>query len=257
MTTLDLNAKVGQLVAERPSRARVLERLGIDYCCGGRVPLARACTARGLDAWSVVRALQDCDARSREVETDDYVPSTMGELVDFIIATHHAYLRRELPRLDELAEKVADAHGERHPELKEVRDVFAALRDCIEAHLDEEERVVFPMIKRLEGRAGRPGLLDVGSVRGTIGTLEREHEAAGFALARIRTLTGGFSPPADACTSYRMLLGGLAELETDTHQHVHRENNVLFPEAMAAEEMLQGGGGGGLTALDRRPASRR
>jgi regulator of cell morphogenesis and NO signaling len=257
MLTFDLNTTVGRLVAERPYRARLFERLGIDYCCGGGVPLARACTARGLDAWSVVRALQDCDDRCREVETDDYIPATMGALVDFIVATHHAYLRRELPRLDELAEKVADAHGGRHAELKELRDVFAALRDCLESHLDEEERVVFPMIKRLEGEAGCPGLLDVGSVRSTIGTMEREHAAAGFALARIRSLTRGFSPPADACSGYRMLLGGLAALETDMHQHVHRENNILFPEAIAAEETVQGGRGGGLAARHLRPASRR
>jgi regulator of cell morphogenesis and NO signaling len=253
MLTLDLNTTVGRLVAERPDRARVFERLGIDYCCGGRMPLAWACRAKGLDAGSVVRALEDCDGRAREAETDDYVPTTMGELVGFIVATHHAYLRRELPRLEELAEKVADAHGARHSELAQLRDVFGALKDCLEAHLEEEERVLFPMIKRLEARASRPGLLDVGGIQGTIAALEREHDDAGFALARIRALTGGFSVPAGACASYRMLLAGLAELETDMHHHVHRENNILFPEAIAAEERLRGNLGAGCVTLKPDP----
>src|SRR4051794_35858181 len=127
MTALDLNATVGRLVAERPSRARLFERLGIDYCCGGRVPFARACRARGLDPRSVVRELEVLDARDHEAETDDYVPATMTQLVDFIVSTHHAFLRRELPRLLAMAVKVDQAHGEKHPELREVRGVLAGL----------------------------------------------------------------------------------------------------------------------------------
>jgi regulator of cell morphogenesis and NO signaling len=231
--TLDLNMTVGQLVAERSGRARIFERLGIDYCCGGRVPLARACTAKGLDAESVLRELEACDRQAGATATDEWLPSSMAELADYIVATHHAFLRRELPRLTALAGKVADAHGERRPELRELRDVLSALREELEAHSEEEERVVFPRIKRMEADAGRSRLAP-DDVSGMIRDLEREHEGAGASLARMRDLTGGYAQPADACNTYRALLGGLAELELDMHQHVHRENNILFPGVLAA-----------------------
>src|SRR5829696_6152939 len=144
MTALDPNMAVGLLVAEQPARARVLEQFGIDYCCGGRVPLARACEAKGLDVGSVLRGLDACDDQARSAATDEWFPATMGELVDVIVATHHAYLRRELPRLSALASRVADAHGARRPELHELRGVLSALREALEANMDAEERVVFP-----------------------------------------------------------------------------------------------------------------
>jgi regulator of cell morphogenesis and NO signaling len=234
MTTFDANMAVGLLVAERPARARVFDRLGIDYCCGGREPLARACEAKGLDVQSVLRGLDACDDQARSAGTDEWFPASMADLVDFIVATHHAYLRHELPRLSALAAKVAGAHGARHPELREVRRVLAELRDELEAHMDEEELIVFPRIKRLQAERGR-GPLAPGAVSGLIRAMEREHEDAGSALARLRALTDGYAPPPDACDAYRALLGGLAGLEADMHAHVHRENNILFPAAIAAE----------------------
>ncbi|MBX6311730.1 MAG: iron-sulfur cluster repair di-iron protein [Isosphaeraceae bacterium] len=237
---LDPNRTIGQLVAERPSRARVFERFGIDYCCGGQVPLARACAAKGLSVAAVLREIEANDLQVATSETVDWVPETLGRLIDFIVATHHAYLRRELPRLTVLIDKVAAAHGGRHPELNELRSVFASLREGLEAHLAEEEQVAFPLIKQLEAARAISGSPPIG-LADSLRDMEREHDEVGAALARLRTLTGGYAPPADACNTFRAMLNGLAELETDLHYHVHRENNILFPGAKSAEaEMLAG-----------------
>jgi regulator of cell morphogenesis and NO signaling len=230
MTALDMERTVGQLVAERPGRANVFDRYGIDYCCGGRVPLARACQARGLNPRAVLRDLESADTRGPGSDTEEWPPTTPGELVDFIVATHHGYLRRELPRLAALLAKVADAHAGRHPELEELRDVFSALREELEAHLVKEEWIVFPAIRRLA--AGTEEAEDAADLPKLLGMLGHEHDDAGAALVRMRALTRGYSPPADACNAYRTLLAGLAELEDDLHHHVHRENNILFPLAV-------------------------
>jgi regulator of cell morphogenesis and NO signaling len=238
MTTLDGQATVGQLVRERPSRARVFERLGIDYCCGGKTPLDRACRAGGLDLARVLRELADEDARP-EADPVDWSTATLGALADHIEATHHAYLRRELPRLERLAEKVAAAHGARHPELLDVLAVFSALKSELESHMLKEEWALFPMVRLLDG-ATAPPRSPCGSVADPIAAMEHEHDDAGAALARLRSLTGGYTPPAGACNTYRALLDGLADLEADLHLHVHKENNILFPKARDAEAAPSG-----------------
>lgn len=236
MTTLDEKVTVGELVRERPARARVFERLGIDYCCGGKMPLERACRAGGLDLARVLRELAEEDARP-EVDPVDWSTTTMGALADHIEATHHAFLRRELPRLEHLAEKVTAAHADRHPELREVRAVLSGLKVEMESHMLKEERVLFPMVRLLDG-ATAPPQFPCGSVAYPIAAMEHEHDDAGAALARLRSLTGGYTPPADACNSYHALLDGLADLEADLHLHVHKENNILFPRACDAEAAL-------------------
>lgn len=229
MIARDLNQTVGRLVAERPGRARVLERLGIDHGCDGRVSLARACAARGLDPMAVLKALESADDRAPDAETDDWSPADPAALADFIVATHHAYLRRELPRLDALCARVADAHGARHPELAELRAVFATWKAELEAHMLKEEWIVFPWIAGLgqaratdHGPDGLSVLLD---------RLEQDHDDHASALSRMRDLTRGYTPPPDACPTYRTLLAGLLELEVDMQQHVHRESHVLFAAA--------------------------
>lgn len=239
MMTRDRNMAVGFLVAEQPARARVLERFGLDYCCGGHVPLARACAVKGIDVELVLRGLEACDAEARSAATEEWLPRSMTELIDFIVATHHAYLRQELPRLSALASRVAEAHEATHPELREVRRELLALAVGLLAHLEEEETVLFPRIKQLQ--AGRVrDRASPGAVAAVIGDLERDHRDAGATLARIRALTGDLAPPADACAAYRALLAGLGELQRDLHAHVHRENSILFPAAIAAERASSG-----------------
>ncbi len=226
---------VGELVVENPSRARVFEKFGIDYCCGGKIPLAQACGKRGADIEIVLEALQQCETGASPESQKDWSKEPMTSLVDHILLTHHAYLREEFPRLTQLTERVAQVHGERRSELLQVRDVFMALRNELEMHMQKEEQILFPMIKQLDSDPAGETVGHCGSIANPISMMEHEHDNAGDALGQLRDLTGGFVPPEDACNTYRVMLDSLANLEADLHQHIHKENNILFPMAIARE----------------------
>jgi regulator of cell morphogenesis and NO signaling len=149
--------------------------------------------------------------------------------------THHAYLKAELPRLDALATKVTDAHVARHPELPQLLEAIRELRADLEPHLVKEERALFPLIRELVAVHAEGGSTRLPSVGGPVSVMEAEHRGTGTLLADIRTLTEGYEPPPDGCASYRALFVGLADLEADTHLHIHKENNVLFPMVRALE----------------------
>lgn len=237
MSTSLLETPVGRLVAERPSRSRVLERWGLDYCCGGKKPLGEACEEKHLDANAVERELLAADTAPGSLEMN-WTTEPMPALCDHIVSAHHDYLRQALPRLSGLIEKVCNAHGENHFELYEVQAIFHEFRAELELHMMKEEQILFPLIKSLEAADIHP-TANVGSIRYPIGVMESEHESAGAALARMRELTHDFRPPQEACNTYRAMLDGLEELEKDMHQHVHLENNVLFPRAAKrAEEVV-------------------
>jgi regulator of cell morphogenesis and NO signaling len=237
MMTLRSEIPIGQLVTERPSRARLFERLGIDYCCDGRAPLGQACTEKGLDVEEVLRSIASADLEETQEDAFDAAGATMGALADHIVAVHHGYLRRELPRLAGLLEKVVGAHGERHPELRAVQEIFTSLKEELEEHIVKEEMVLFPIVKQLEKATSLPGF-HCGSVGNPIHVMEHEHRDAGTCLTRLRELTGGYKVPPDSCNTYRALLDGLAHLEGDLHRHIHKENEILFPRALAAEAAL-------------------
>ena len=227
---VSIDRTLAEVVNEEPGAARVLESFGLDYCCGGRQALGSACTQRGIDPGVVVDALAGMEPSA----VVDWAAMGPVELVDHIDTTHHTYLHAELPRLDALAAKVAGVHGARHPELVEVRAVYETLRADLEPHLLKEERVLFPMIREL-AMAGAAPAFHCGSIRNPIRVMLAEHDTAGELLTTLRSLTGGYVTPADGCASYRMLYAGLAELEADTHLHIHKENNVLFPAVIALE----------------------
>ena len=229
---------VGALVAAHPELARVFERLKIDYCCGGKRTLAEACAERGLDLPQVADELQQAAAQPDKTLVD---ASALGlaELADHIEQTHHAYLKRELPRIEALTEKVAAAHGQRDPRLVALRKTFLDFQAELVSHMLKEERVLFPML-RLLARSEHPVALHCGSLAHPIRVMECEHDQAAAALARFRQWTDGFTPPPDACGTLQALYHALAELEADMHQHVHKENNVLFPRAVAREAELAG-----------------
>lgn len=232
---------LAEIIDGRPEAVRVLEGYGLDYCCGGRRPLGEAAADRGIDPADVIASL-DALAPSPPAAW-----TTMGpaELVDHLEATHHAYLHAELPRLAALAEKVVGVHGGRHPELADVQAAYRELQADLEPHLAKEEQVLFPAIRRLAapfvaGAAPRPAPIPGGSLQRPISVMLAEHDRAGALLERLRTATDGYRTPEDGCASYRALYDGLAELEADTHLHVHKENNVLFP-AVVALEAAEGG----------------
>jgi regulator of cell morphogenesis and NO signaling len=225
MTIIGPTSRLADLVTADPSLARELERRGLDYCCGGGRTLAEACAAQELDADVVA---QELVAASGWQPAEAWTTMNAPQLIDHIEATHHRYLWDELPRLTALMDKVCGVHGERHPELHEVAQNLEELRADLEPHLLKEERVLFPMIRELATSRSRP-VFACGSIRNPISVMMAEHDRAGELLDRLHQLTDGYRPPADACASYTALYVGLAELEADTHLHVHKENNVLFP----------------------------
>ncbi len=240
--TLDITRTVGELVVERPGRARVFEALGIDYCCGGTKPLDAACRAKGIDPADVFTRLDDADAAADEdADAPDPDRMTLTELADHIVRTHHAYLRRELPRLGELTQRVRNAHGAKDARLVELARVFSGMALELGSHMMKEEQILFPMVRQLETASSLPEF-HCGSTANPIAVMEHEHQDAGDALAAMRELTEGFTPPPWACNTYRVLLDGLHELEQDLHLHIHKENNILFPRTAAMERRLRDSG---------------
>jgi regulator of cell morphogenesis and NO signaling len=239
MTNITPETTVGQLVAECSQRARLFDRLGIDYCCGGRVPLVQACAEKGLNVEEVLQALvaDKVEAHHGVHAGFDGTRVTMGELIDHIVTRHHAYLRWKFPHLETLVAQVVAAHGARHRELQEVQSILAWLKEELWLHMVKEEKVLFPIIVQLEVARKAPSF-HCGGITNPISVMEDEHADAGSALARLSALTDDYTPPPDACARYRELLDGLAELQADLHLHIHEENNILFPRACAAEVAL-------------------
>lgn len=225
MTKLDAETEVAQFVAESPSVARIFEKLGIDYCCGGRQPLSNACSARGL---KVEEVLSDINRALQSPAEKNLQDLSLADLASHIVMQHHGYLREALPVLSQQVDRVAKVHGPGRPELLEVRKVFHEFALEMMDHMAKEEQILFPMIT---GQGGGPGGCSVSHI---IEVMEAEHDSAGQALATMRRLTNNYAIPEGACGTYRAVLQGLAELEQDTHIHVHAENHILFPRAIAA-----------------------
>jgi regulator of cell morphogenesis and NO signaling len=235
-TTLRPDLTVGELVSGNPLRARVFEQYQIDYCCGGGQLLTDACAKQSLMPQEVLDALDalESDLAAR-TETVDWTQESLNALVEHLLTTHHVYLKEELPRLQHLVDKVAHVHGANHPELAAVRSTYMQLVNELMPHLMKEEMILFPLIQRMEAAGSGVGA-HCGSIGNPISVMLHEHDIAGDLLARLRDITHGYAPPADACGSYLALYAGLADLEFDTHLHIHKENTLLFPRAQALED---------------------
>lgn len=222
---------IGEIVAAHPSLMRLFENLGIDYCCGGKKSLAAACAQRSLDLTTTLALLESAASTLESMPTEvDAASMTLTQLVDHIEQTHHVYVRTELSRLVEMADKVSTKHGDRDPRLIEMGNIVHYLTAELGDHMEKEEAVLFPLVRRIE--AGTAHEADLQMLRGPIQQMESEHQNAGEALARLRELTDGFTPDEESCNTHRALLAGLAEFETDLHRHVHKENNILFPRTL-------------------------
>jgi regulator of cell morphogenesis and NO signaling len=224
------DSHVADLARELPATVRVFQRHHIDFCCGGKRPLAAVCAEQGIDPAALIDELEAV-CRGGE-ESEDWSRARLRDLVAHIVERYHRSLRRELPLLGELAAKVAGRHGDRYPELREMRDLFAELQQEMFFHMQKEEQVLFPLIETLESAGGEwPQGFPVPSLDGPIGAMEDDHEQVARILGRLRALSRDFQPPSDACNSFRGFFRGLGDLESDTHQHIHLENNILFPRA--------------------------
>lgn len=233
MHIISTDMELADIVIERPATAHVFESRGIDYCCHGRRPLRDACEAAGVPLDDIMTELTYvADVADHGPDHDD-----IGALIGHVVSTHHTYLRRELPRLAELMDKVVAAHGQRHPEVVEVASLLRVLTEDMMPHLDKEERVLFPLTIQLLG-AVETTSFRCGTLANPLSVMFAEHDRAGELLSALRARTDAYQPPADACPTFHALYAGLAELEADIHRHVHLENNVLFPAIAAAEAQL-------------------
>lgn len=229
MNTITTETTVGEIVRSAPARSRIFEKLGIDYCCGGKKSLAAACQAKGLDPATIVTMLAAMDDATGS-PLPDADGMTLSGLCDHIQSVHHGYLHQELPRLDFMTRKVTAVHGEHEPRLLEIRKLFQVFLEKIAAHTRQEDEEIFPAIRQLEQASpaeSRAALAEL------LKKLEEEHDSTGAALEKFKELTDGYTPPDWACNTFRALYDGLAELEGETHQHIHKENNVLFPKVRA------------------------
>jgi regulator of cell morphogenesis and NO signaling len=228
-TSIDPGQTLGALVAERPALTGTLEQLRLDYCCGGGQTLAEACRRGGLDPDTVAVLLERLGetAAAGRVEPHDLRGATIAELCDHIVDAHHARLRRELPRIEELLATVVRVHGPEHAELHDLERLFATLARELREHLASEEASVFPAARAFQaGEHADPGFVEL--VDEHIG----EHADTGDALAALRELAGGYERASAYCGTHRSLLEALEAFELDLHQHVHEENNVLFPRLL-------------------------
>ena len=225
--TIRETTTVAEIAAALPASVRVFQRHGIDFCCGGRKPLAAVCDEHGL-SFSEIAADIEASTAMRTGGDRDWSREELGVIIGHIVVTYHQPLREELPRLEAMARKVADVHAGKAPHLIRVHAIVAQLAAELAAHMRKEEIVLFPAIDALEVGA----LQSTNPISAPIAMMEHEHDDAGELLAELRKLTDGYEPPRWGCATMRALYHGLAELEAAMHVHVHLENNVLFPRAL-------------------------
>lgn len=237
--TIAATNTVGEIAATIPGSTREFEKLGIDYCCGGTRTLTDACAQANVGIDEVLAQLEKSAAASTTNGTNqDWQNAPLSDLIAHINSTHHVFIRTECPRIQALAAKVAGVHGKNHPELAEVQQVFTALSEELTVHLMKEEQILFPFVIRMEesavaGEPAPPAMF--GTVMNPIRMMMNEHDGAGDALRTLRSVTKNYVVPEDACISYQTLYEALQGFEADLHQHIHKENNILFPRAAALE----------------------
>ncbi len=233
--TITAETRIGDIALEFPEAMRLFEQRNLDYCCGGQRRLAEVCREASQDLEELLDRLASLQTASGAGPArTDWAGAPLSELVSYIEAKHHTFTREELTRVAPLMEKVLQVHGGHHPELEQVSECFQALAADLMPHLEKEEQILFPYIRALDTRQTVGGAC-FGSVRGPIQVMQAEHDQAGELLREIKALTRDHTPPPDACGSFRSLYMGLKALEEDLHQHIHLENNVLFPRAVALE----------------------
>jgi regulator of cell morphogenesis and NO signaling len=237
---LDSTTTIATIVAADFRAAAVFERHRIDFCCGGRRPVVEVCRERGVDPASLAGELEAALAQAGP-DAPRFAAWDLDVLTGYIVANHHGYVRQATDTLRAHTRKVADVHGENHPEVRLIADRFEALATELSSHMVREEQVLFPYIDGLAQarRGGAVPAAPFGTVENPIRMMETEHQSAGGEMDSIRKLSGGYEPPADACTTFKVTYHELRGFEADLHRHVHLENNILFPKALALERSLR------------------
>lgn len=231
---------VREIATELPQSTRLFEKLRIDYCCGGHRPLSEACASAGVDVDNVMAMLGEV-TQSQDTSELDFQNIPLRELITYILDTHHVFTKSEMERLQALTDKVIAAHGANHPELLHLRELWQRLCADLKPHMFKEEQVLFPYIVAMAQAADHQWaapFAPFGTVNNPIRMMMREHDAAGEIVRELRALTSDYTAPSDACISYKTLYQALENFERDLHQHIHLENNILFPKALIMEGKL-------------------
>lgn len=233
---------LAQIVNNNHQAASIFEKYHLDFCCKGKRSLAQACSEQQLPVSRVAEELEDIFAKGNKRQMVDFDQMNLTQLCDYILNTHHAYVKNEMPQIYAYLHKVSSKHGDRHPELYKIFQVFAAVKEEMEGHMKKEELVLFPRIKELQKLTNNENAnlqLNLAYLQSPIQVMEQEHDHAGSLLNDIRMLSQDYTPPQDACTTYRLSFAALKAFELDLHQHVHLENNILFPKAINTFRELQ------------------
>lgn len=233
ITKTKASKTVGEIVRDNPQSASVFKKFKIDYCCHGKYSFEEACSKAGADPQEVQKAIDENSDSGSSVLRIHHWPVSL--IIDYIVNNHHTYVHSAGVEMKALIDKVARVHGERHPELMNIRHYIYSLLQELENHMIKEEEILFPAIKALAVNKKVESSCNFGSVDNPISVMEMEHEEAGILLDLIKKETNNYTPPADACTSYRLVYSLLQEFENDMHQHIHLENNILFPKAQEIE----------------------
>lgn len=242
MNTSLSSLSLAQIVNSNHKAASVFEKYHLDFCCKGKRSLEQACKEQQLPVSQITGELENIFGDESDAKAIDFEKMNMTQLSDYIVQTHHAYVKHEMPQIYAYLEKVSSKHGERHPELYKIFQTFAAVKEEMEGHMRKEELVLFPRIKELQKMADDENAnrqLNISYLQSPITVMEQEHDHAGALLNDIRIFSNDYTPPQDACTTYRLCFAALKAFELDLHEHVHLENNILFPKAIGVFGELQ------------------
>ena len=242
MNTSLTSLTLAQIVNSNHKAANIFEKYRLDFCCKGKRSLEQACAEQEIPVTVVMAELENIFNSNDNTKTISFEEMTMTQLCDYIVQTHHSFVKNEMPQLFAYLQKVSSKHGERHHELYKIFQLFAAVKEEMEGHMKKEEHILFPRIKELQKLADLEAVnlqLNITYLQSPITIMEQEHDHAGNLLNEIRMLSNDYTAPQDACTTYALSFASLRAFELDLHQHVHLENNILFPKAISTFKELQ------------------
>lgn len=232
---------IGEIVAQDFRTAAIFSKYGIDFCCKGHRSLEEVCDKKSIDP-ELLKDELDAVMKNGESQSIDYKAWPLDLLADYVEKTHHRYVEEKTPALLQFLNKLCKVHGERHPELFEINQLFTGSAQDLVAHLKKEELILFPFIRKMVDAKIRKQYLQMphfGTVENPVEMMKEEHEAEGERFRQIAALTDNYTPPADACSTYKVTFAMLQEFEADLHKHIHIENNILFPKAIALEKTFE------------------
>lgn len=236
---IKLDSKVGEIVKTNFKTAQIFDKNNIDFCCGGGISLEEACKKSNTNINELIPELEAL-VTLNDPDSKYFNSLELDELSDYIVKRHHSYVRENITFLLQKLQKLCDVHGQNHPELFEIKDLFEGAAENLSNHMVKEETILFPLIKVLVANKNNSANIEnqAGKLNETINSLDEEHQTEGVRFEKISTLTNNYTCPPDGCTTYQITFQTLKDFEQDLHRHIHLENNILFVKAQALEKEL-------------------